>query len=336
MRALVVCPGRGSYQKAQLGSLQDGHPVIQELDRFRQDLGRKTVTELDGAERFSGTRHVAGENASILTFGSTARDLAMIDKRKIELVAIAGNSMGFYSALYAAGCLSLLDAAHLIETMGAFQKGNVIGGQLLYPLINEDWTLDTARCESVSKVLEHKDVHLSIRLGGTAVIAGSTEGLRHCAKTLPTIKQGAREFPLQLPMHSAFHTPLLEPTSALAKQSLGNLPITAPTIPLVAGNGRIFGKWSSKEDILEYTLGAQVVETYDFSLSIKAALGDFGPDAIILPGPGDTLGGPVAQTMIQMGWRGLRDKEDFLEAQKADQPILLSMAWPKQRKQVIS
>ena len=336
MRALVVCPGRGSYQKAHLGSLQEPHPVLQELDHFRKDLGRKTLTELDGAERFSGTRHVAGENASILTFGATARDLAMLDPNKVDVVAIAGNSMGFYSALYAAGCLSLLDAAHLIESMGAFQKGNVIGGQMLYPTVNEDWKADTERCQSVDKVLEHEEVHLSIRLGGTAVIAGSTEGLRHCAQTLPTIKQGAREFPLQLPMHSAFHTPLLEATSALAKEALSDLQIRSPRIPLIAGNGRVFGQWSSNDDILDYTLGEQVVETYDFSLSIKAALGDFAPEAVILPGPGDTLGGPVAQTMIQMGWRGLRDKQDFLEAQKAEQPILLSMAWPKQRKKVIS
>ena len=115
MRALLVCPGRGSYQKAHLGMLQEPHPVIEALDTFRGELGRPTLTELDAAERYSASRHVAGENASLLTFGASARDIALIDTAKIEIVAVAGNSMGFYTALFASGCLSLLEAAHLVE-----------------------------------------------------------------------------------------------------------------------------------------------------------------------------------------------------------------------------
>lgn len=334
MRALLVCPGRGSYQKAHLGMLQDAHPVIQALDSFRGELNRPTLTELDSAERYSAARHVAGENASLLTFGASARDIELIAPDKVDVVAVAGNSMGFYTALYASGCLSLLEAAHLVETMGAFQRGNVIGGQLLYPLVDEDWRPHRESQEAVDTVTAQHDVHLSIQLGGTAVIGASKEGLRRCMEELPKRKQGAREFPLQLPMHSAFHTPLLHETSLLAQQKLGDLPVKAPSIPLIAGDGRIFGRWADPQVILDYTLGAQVTDTYDFSLSIRAALGDFAPEVIVLPGPGDTLGGPIAQVMIQLGWRGLRDKKDFLEAQGSDTPILLSMAWPKQRKRV--
>lgn len=334
MRALLVCPGRGSYQKAHLGMLQEPHPVIEALDAFRGELGRPTLTELDAAERYSASRHVAGENASLLTFGASARDIALIDPAKIEIVAVAGNSMGFYTALFASGCLSLLEAAHLVETMGDFQRGNVIGGQLLYPMVDEDWRAHPQSHRAVESVTAHEEIHLSIRLGGTAVIGASKQGLRDCMEQLPKRKQGAREFPLQLPMHSAFHTPLLRETSELAQQTLGDLPVTAPHTPLVAGDGRIFGRWSDPRVILDYTLGAQVTDTYDFSLSIAAALGDFAPEAIVLPGPGDTLGGPIAQTMIQLGWRGLRDKKDFLEAQSSETPLLLSMAWPKQRRLV--
>ena len=120
----------------------------------------------------------------------------------------------------------------------------------------------------------------------------------------------------------------------MAQQVLKDLPLRSPHTPLVAGDGRIFGRWSDPKAVLNYTLGAQVTDTYDFSLCIRAALGDFAPEAIVLPGPGDTLGGPIAQTMIELGWRGLRDKQDFLDAQGSDNPVLFSMAWPKQRKQV--
>ena len=162
MRALLVCPGRGSYQKAHLGSLQSPHPVIEALDAFRARLGRATLTELDAADRYSASRHVAGENASILTFGASSKDISDIDPEKIELVAVAGNSMGFYTALHAAGCLSLLEAAHLVETMGEFQRGNIIGGQLLYPLVNEDWRSDPSSREALNAVTEDPEIHLSI------------------------------------------------------------------------------------------------------------------------------------------------------------------------------
>lgn len=336
MRALWICPGRGSYQKAQLGSLQDGHTVIAQLDAFRENLGRQTLTELDAADRYSGIKHVAGENSSLLTFGTSARDLACIDPDKIEIVAVAGNSMGFYTALHASGALDLLSAARLVERMGALQKGNVIGGQLLYPVVNSDWQMDPVRLAAVESACEHPEVFVSIRLGGTVVIGASTVGLRHCQKVLPKVKQGAREFPIQLPMHSAFHTPLLAETAKAAQAMLADLPLRSPRIPLIAGDGQVFGLWASPQRILDYTLGAQVTECYDFSLSIRAALGDFAPEAIVLPGPGDTLGGPVAQIMIQLGWRGLRDKQDFLDAQSAEKPLLLSMAWPKQRRLVVA
>ena len=93
MRALLVCPGRGSYQRAHLGMLQDSHPVIETLDAFRRELDRPTLTELDAAERYSASRHVAGENASLLTFGASARDIALIAPDKVNVVAVAGNSM---------------------------------------------------------------------------------------------------------------------------------------------------------------------------------------------------------------------------------------------------
>ncbi|HWU87159.1 MAG TPA: hypothetical protein VN253_07790, partial [Kofleriaceae bacterium] len=151
LRALVVCPGRGSYGRAQLGSLRAGSPITAALDRFRADLGRPKLTELDGAPEFSPRLHVAGEHASLLTFACTAVDLAAIGagepgragsaiaRARVDVVGVTGNSMGFYTALYAAGALSLLEAARLVETLGAYQAERVIGGQLVYPLVGDDW-----------------------------------------------------------------------------------------------------------------------------------------------------------------------------------------------------
>ncbi len=50
-----------------------------------------------------------------------------------------------------------------------------------------------------------------------------------------------------------------------------------------------------------------------------------------LLGPGDTLGGAIAQALIAIGWRGLRSKQDFQEVQASDSPFLLAMGREDQR-----
>ena len=76
-RVVVVCPGRGSYSKETLGSLQSRSPAanawLDACDAWRAANGRSTVRELDAAATYSGKLHVAGENASLLTFAKSDR-----------------------------------------------------------------------------------------------------------------------------------------------------------------------------------------------------------------------------------------------------------------------
>ncbi len=327
-RGLIVCPGRGSYGRDLLGTLPESG-LVTALDAFREELGRPTITEMDGAERYTSKLHVAGENASILTYGYTVADLESV--AQVQPVVVTGNSMGWYTALYAAGALDVLSAARLVETLGAYQQKNVIGGQVLYPVCDENWRPDASLQKVVDDAVAEEGIHLSIRLGGTAVLAASQDGVRHLLASLPKVTRGPREFPLQLPLHSAFHTSLMQESSARALEDLADLPISSPVLPMVTGDGRVFRPYASPAEILEYTLTTQVLDTYDFTGAIGVALGDYCPDVVVTLGPGDTLGAPVAQAMIALGWRGMRDKKDFMEAQKGDAPPVLSMAREDQR-----
>lgn len=335
MRLFLVCPGRGSYGKSQLGTYQGPSAVLDQLDAFRANLGRPTLREMDAADRHGARFHVAGENASILTFGATAYDIEALDPNKGQIVAVGGNSMGWYAALYAAGALELSEAAWLIETMGQYQAKNIIGGQVLYPTVDADWRPDAALAAAVDAALETDEVHLSIRLGGTAVLAGTRRAVKGLLASMPKLERGKRSYPVQLPLHSAFHTPLMSATAYKARGELADLALRGPSVPLVDGRGAIFHPWASPQAIFDWTLGAQVDDTYDFSATVQAGVGQFAPDAILLPGPGDTLGASVAQALIEIGWRGLRDKADFAEAQRADIPLVISMARAEQRALVL-
>jgi acyl transferase domain-containing protein len=335
LRALVVCTGRGSYGKSQLGGLPAGDPIVAALDRLRVQRGRVSITALDRAPEYTPRLHVAGENASLLTFACTAVDLAAINRDRVDIVGVTGNSLGFYSALYASGALDLDGAAQLIETLGHYQVDNVVGGQLLYPLVDDDWRPSAAYAASVDAALDHPGVYVSIRLGGTIVLGVNADGLAHARRVLPPIERGGMRYPSQLPLHSAFHTPLMTATGARARADLAGLPLRPPAITLIGGDGVIHRPWASPAALWTYTLGPQIVEPFDFARAIAAAVGELGPDVILLPGPGDSLGGPLAQILISRRWRGLRDRAGFLAMQSGDRPVVLAMSRPEQRARIV-
>lgn len=342
LRVLILCPGRGSYLKEDLGSLAGlESPALTAFEAERARRGQPSLREIDGAARFDPALHLRGEHASSLTAAISLADLEQLHPDKARVVGVCGNSMGWYTALGQAGALSLADCARLVETMGAWQSESehgVVGGQLVYPLIGEDWRIDPATLARVEAlVASTPDLHWSIRLGGQAVLGGSEAALAAAIAGLPPVTQGALTFPLRLPFHSAFHTPLLATTAERALAELSDLGWRAPVVPMVDGLGQIWRpRWADPAALAAWTLGPQVCETFDFSVMLKVALGELAPDAVVLPGPNSKLGGAVAQAMIAVGWQGLRHKDDFVDRQRGGRPLLLAMRWPDQRRLLVA
>jgi len=123
-------------------------------------------------------------------------------------------------------------------------------------------------------------------------------------------------------------------TGERARTDLADLPIRSPAITLIGGDAVVHRPWASPAALWAYTLGPQIVEPFDLERAIAAALGELGPDVVVLPGPGDTLGSAVAQILIGLRWRGLRDRADFTAVQASDRPIVLSMQRAEQRARV--
>jgi len=124
---------------------------------------------------------------------------------------------------------------------------------------------------------------------------------------------------------------LLGHISEAAFEKLGADMFQAPSIPMIDGRGAIWTKYATDSSALhQYTLGHQIVETYDFSKSVEVSIKEFAPDKLILVGPGSTLGAPIAQELIRHRWLGLSSKFDFSTLQKKD-PFLLAMGRQEQR-----
>ena len=341
-RVLVIAPGRGCYNKEELGYLRTHHhdkvELVEGIDAYRDLLKQASIKQLDSAEKYSFKLHTAGENASALIYACAMADFMDIDTDKYEVVAVTGNSMGWYIALACAGALNSDAAIDVINTMGSMMQNGLIGGQLIYPEMDKEWRLDKAKTVLIDSAIEQVnteegcEVYTSILLGGYRIFAGNEAGLKRLEVVLPNIDE---RYPMRLYNHGAFHSPLLADVSKRGLEGLPASLFNLPKVPLIDGEGRIWTPQSTDTDKLRcYTLGAQVTETYDFTKAVQVAVKEFAPDKVIVLGPGNTLGGPIAQALINIGWFGWQEKNHFSLSQE-ESPELLAMGNELQRQQVL-
>ena len=336
-RALVVCPGRGTYNAAELGYLQTHHAarsdLIATVDAVRVAMRQVPISQLDSATKYAPSVHMTGDNASPLIYACAMADFAAIDRDRFDIVAVTGNSMGWYLALACAGILDLAGGARLVNNMGGLMHQQGSGGQIVWPIVDDDWQIQENKILFIrnllaeSKVVYEIKIYVSIRLGGMIVFAADEAGLKWLMERLPKDDR----FPLRLMHHAAFHSPLLNHIVPIARAENQSSDFGRGDIPAIDGLGRIWSPGAfSRAAIYDYTLGAQLTDNYDFTRAVQVAAAEFAPDTIIVLGPGTSLGAPTIQALIASGWRGLSGKADF-QARQQDAPILISMGMADQR-----
>lgn len=335
-RALVVCPGRGTYNASELGYLRqqyaDRH-VVTAVDAVRVAAGQIAVSQLDSADKYNPSVHMTGDNASAIIYACALSDFTAIDRDQFDIVAVTGNSMGWYLTLACAGILDIAAGARLVNNMGGLMHDKGKGGQIVWPIVDADWKIDPDKVQFINELMHEAQVdsnisvHISIRLGGMIVFAADDAGLKFLADRLPKDDR----FPMRLMHHAAFHSPLL---SHIVEEARNINPVSDfghGMIPAIDGQGRIWSPHAfDRRAIYDYTLGAQLTDTYDFTRAVQVAAAEFAPDAIIVLGPGTTMGAPVMQSLIASNWRGLSGKTDF-QARQSENPLLISMGMADQR-----
>ena len=340
MRYALVLPGRGSYTEASLGTLnaagaksEAAAALIARTEAQRAEYELPSLLELDAAERFSPAKHLRPANVSALIWLATMLDVEAAKSARSgdQLVAVCGNSMGWYTALAAGGALSLEDGFRLVQEVALLQEAQKGGGQLLYPLMDAEWRHAPELATAVASAVASSDGEAfhSIDLGGFCVLAASDQGLAHLVHALPPIEAGAlgrNAFPLRLAQHGPYHTPLVTEVAIRAGGQLANLGWRRPAVTLVDGRGSQFTPWAtSPRELMGYTLGHQITRPFDFTRSVRVVLRELAPERLVLPGPGNTLGSICGQLLVQEGWRGIRSRADFEAVQASREPILDSM-----------
>ncbi len=338
--AVIICPGRGTYNKPELGTLMRHHagdPLIAQWDEMRRDADQETLTALDTADRFSAARHTTGDNASALIYACSFLDARAVHETH-DVLAVTGNSLGWYIALAAGGGADAEDGMQIVNTMGGLMHAHGTGGQILYSFVDADWREIEGEQARLYALIAHIDAQegmklaLSIHLGGMMVLAGNDAGLSAAEKALQTDPERK---PLRLPNHAAFHTDMMEDVAAMGRAQLSQKLFSDPHTALIDGRGAVWHPRACDLAALrDYTLGHQITQSYDFTAAIQSAARNFAPERFVVTGPGTTLGSAVAQSLIAINWQGIDSKEAFTARQKSD-PLVVSMGREDQRGLVI-
>ena len=330
---VVVCPGRGTYNAPELGYLARHHagsPWLAHFDAVRGSAGKPTLSELDGDAKFDPKIHPRGDVAAPLIHACAFLDFLALDRERFEVVAVTGNSMGWYTALACAGAVSGEHGFAIADAMGGNSQKHEPGGQAVIVMAGEDWRVDADTARAVEAACARVGVLPSIRLGGMLVVAGPEAALDALTAQLPPLPRP----PLRLAGHGPFHTPLMQASSAAARMHLPADGFGVPQVPLIDGRGKVWRRFETDPaELWDYTFGHQILAAYDFTAAMTVALREFAPDRVVLLGPGETLGGAIGQVITALGWLDIADKYVFSSRQEED-PFLVAMGREAQRRTV--
>lgn len=279
MKAYVF-PGQGS-QFVEMGkSLYETNKEAQELfERANEQLGfRITDIMFEGdAEALKQTE--VTQPAIFIHSVITAQIL----KDAFDAKAVAGHSLGEFSALVATGVLSYEDGLSLVSKRAiAMQRAcGIERGTMAAVLGLEDQVVEEV-CASADGVV----VAANYNCPGQLVISGAFEAVERACETLK--EAGARRA-LLLPVGGAFHSPLMEPAREELASAIENTPFNAPKVPIYQN---VTATAVTEVQTLKENLVAQLTAPVKWTQSVQNMWGD-GFVQFVECGPGNVLQGLV-------------------------------------------
>lgn len=197
--------------------------------------------------------------------------------------AVAGHSLGEFSALTAAGVIDFESGLKLVSQRAeAMQKAcNISKGTMAAILGMEDKKVDEI-CQQISGVV----VAANYNCPGQLVISGSIDAIESACEDL---KAAGAKRALILPVGGAFHSPLMEPARAELENAIDSTSFSDPLCPIYQNSPAI-----AVEDPIEIqkNLIAQLTAPVRWSQSINSMI-ESGITNFIEVGPGKVLQGLV-------------------------------------------
>ena len=230
MRAFVF-PGQGAQTIGMGKALADAYPAARAVfDEVDEALGEKLSTLIWEGDIADLTLTANAQPALMATSLAAMRALEAEGVTIAAASFVAGHSLGEYSALAAAGALSIADTARLLRIRGkAMQDAVPVGVGAMAALLGLDFETAKAVAEEaaegeVCQAANDNDPSQVVVSGHKAAVE----------RALVIAKEKGAKRALLLPVSAPFHSALMAPAADVMAQALADVAITAPKVPLVA------------------------------------------------------------------------------------------------------
>ena len=308
MSRALVFPGQGAQTVGMGRALAEAYPAA-----------KAVFDEVDDA---------LGERLSALIWEGTAEDLTLTQNAQPALMAtsiaalraleaegiawdgvayVAGHSLGEYSALCAAGALSLADTARLLRLRGrAMQEAVPVGEGAMAALLG----LDFAAATSVAEAAAAGEICQAANDNDPAqVVISGHKGAVERAVGLAKEKGAKRA--VMLPVSAPFHCALMEPAAQAMQAALADVRIAPPRVPLVAN---VVAEAVDEPTRIRELLVAQVTGSVRWRESVAWMAGQ-GVTSFWEIGAGKALSGMIRRIAKEAETRAVGTPED-VEAAK--------------------
>lgn len=279
MKKAYIFPGQGSQFPGMAKDLYEGNAAAKELLEKANDILGFRITDI----MFEGTAEdlKATRVTQPAVFLHSVVLTKCIDGFAPDMVA--GHSLGEFSALAAAGAISLEDALRLVHLRATQMQAcceKVPGGMAAIINLSEEKIEEI--CSSCSGIV----IPANYNSDGQIVISGEKEAIDEaCAKA----KEAGAKRALPLQVSGAFHSPLMEPARIELGKAIEQTPVSVPVCPVYQN---VTAQPTTDPEIIKANLLAQLTSPVKWTQTVKNMLAD-GALSFTELGPGAVLQGLV-------------------------------------------
>lgn len=218
---VFVFPGQGSQYTGMGKDLYDNSPLAKELFEKANDILGFRITDI----MFEGSAEEL-KRTDVTQPAVFLHSVILAKVLNIKPSAVAGHSLGEFSALVAAGALSFEEGLTLVaKRAAAMQRACQMeqgGMAAVLALPNEV-------VETVCKQVAGTVVAANYNCPGQLVISGNSDAVAEACKRL---KEAGAKRALPLPVGGAFHSPLMEPAKVELQEAIAAAKFSTPLCPI--------------------------------------------------------------------------------------------------------
>ncbi|MEK9962164.1 MAG: ACP S-malonyltransferase [Rhodobiaceae bacterium] len=305
-KILFQFPGQGSQAVGMGGSLAAAFPEARAVfDEVNDALGEDLFALMqDGPEDdLRLTR-----NAQPALFAASMAGLAVLRKATGRHIAelsdyVAGHSLGEYSALAAAGTLSIADAARLLRLRGDSMQGAVPAGEgAMAAILN-------AEEEVVNEIVAEAAASGVIQLAndnapGQIVVSGAAAAVDHAIESARA--RGIRRA-IRLPVSAPFHCSMMQPAAKAMEEALAGADMKDAAVPVFCN---VTAATETDAGVLRENLVTQVTGRVRWRETLLAA-NEADVSRFVEIGTGKVLSGLVKRTLDEAIMVNLDSADDL-------------------------